>query len=351
MNLLRSVALWSLVLSSLTGASRSAEFRWVESLGESVELRYGDRPVLRYMCATHDGSSPEAHEQTMKPYHHVFSPDGVTLLTKGPGGLYPHHRGLFFGFMKTGYGDGLTADTWHCVEGAYQQHAEVLRSDADARSASHTLRIVWHGLEGAPMASETRKLSVGLLDGGRLEGGTQIGFESTVAPISDGPLTFDGDPQHAGFQFRAAQEVADVSAKQTHYIRTDGVGAAGEARNWDPAAPDSAASLECVDRPWNAMAFVVGGKRYTAAYLDHPQNPKPSRWSERDYGRFGSYFVARATKQAPLRVKYRVVVVEGELSVADCERLSEAFLRGEPAEATGASAQAAPSETSIPSPK
>lgn len=329
----------------LTGGTRAAEFRWIDSPGESIELRYGERPVLRYMCAPHDGSSPEAHERTMKPYHHIFSPDGVTLLTKGPGGLYPHHRGLFFGFMKTGYGDGQTADTWHCVGGAYQQHEALLVSSADADSASQTLSIVWHGLAGEPIAIEQRTLRVELI-----QAGAQIDFTSQVAPIGEQPLSFDGDPQHAGFQFRAAQEVADTSVKETKYIRTDGPGAPGEARNWDPAAPDSQASLRCVDLPWNAMSFVAEGKRFTALYLNHPQNPKPSRWSERDYGRFGSYFVAQATREEPLRVNYRVIVAEGEMAVETCERLSVAFDRTEFPGGVAPN-HAAPSETSIPSPK
>ena len=33
-----------------------------------------------------------------------------------------------------------------------------------------------------------------------------------------------------------------------------------------------------VDLPWNVMSFVVGGKRYTAAYLDRPENPKEARY-------------------------------------------------------------------------
>ena len=53
------------------------------------------------------------------------------------------------------------------------------------------------------------------------------------------------------------------------------------------------------DLPWNAMSFVLGGQRYTVAYLDHPNNPKEARYSERNYGRFGSYFEREVTAQAP----------------------------------------------------
>ena len=33
------------------------------------------------------------------------------------------------------------------------------------------------------------------------------------------------------------------------------------------------------------MSFVLDGKRYSVVYLDHPDNPKEARQSERTYGR------------------------------------------------------------------
>ena len=67
-----------------------------------------------------------------------------------------------------------------------------------------------------------------------------------------------------------------MTAKQTYYVRTDGKGEPGETRNWDQEDPDSDVSEECVNRPWNAMSFIVDGRRFTALYLDHPSNPKPA---------------------------------------------------------------------------
>jgi hypothetical protein len=62
------------------------------------------------------------------------------------------------------------------------------------------------------------------------------------------------------------------------------------------------------------MSFVVGGNRYTALYLDKPTNPKEARFSERDYGRFGSYFEYTITKDNPLQVNYQVWIQRGELT-------------------------------------
>jgi hypothetical protein len=136
-----------------------------------------------------------------------------------------------------------------------------------------------------------------------------------------GKVRLDGDPQHAGFQFRAAQEVAAGDQKLTYYLRPDGRGAPGETRNWDHKTrrPD------CVNLPWNAMSFVVGGKRYTAVYLDHPANPKEARYSERTYGRFGSYFVYELDGQRPLEIQYRLWLQEGEMTAEQASALSADF--------------------------
>jgi hypothetical protein len=321
--LLAAPTLW--LASAPVSVAAGEGFAWQDVSGEHLDLLYDGRPALRYIYHPLDESSPEAREATFKPYHHVWSPDGGTLLTKGPGGLYSHHRGLFFGFNRITYGDGQQADVWHCVEGASQTHARELERTADADHARHRVVIQWRGKDGKPFAEETRELAVrrGASGGGD---GWLIDFTSHVEPVADGTVHLDGDPQHAGFHFRAAQEVAEKTAKQTYYLRTDGKGGLGETLNWDPAKPESEESRRSVNRPWDAMSFVIGGQRYTVLYLDYPQNPKPSRSSERDYGRFGSYFVADVTKQSPLDVKYRVWVQPGEMTVDQCEALHKEFV-------------------------
>jgi hypothetical protein len=315
----------SLALVMLTPAPAQAAdgFAWEDGDDETT-LLFDGRPVLRYMHAPFDGSSEESVQMTMKPYHHVFSPDGETLLTKGPGGLYPHHRGLFYGFNKVTYGDDQHCDVWHCTDGAYQEHQGEQEREADEDSAKHRLVIEWHGRDGVLFALEERELAVTRPTYNDVEG-WQIDFTSHVTTTDGKPIHLDGDPQHAGFHFRAAQEVADVTAKQTYYLRTDGKGEPGETRNWDQDDPDSDVSAECVNRPWNAMSFIVDGRRFTALYLDHSSNPKPSRYSERDYGRFGSYFLADVTEGMPLNVQYRVWVQDGEMTVEDCQKLSADF--------------------------
>src|SRR5262245_2981597 len=73
-------------------------FAWTDKSGEHADLAFAGRPVLRYMYSPLDESSKEARAATMKVFHHVYDPTGQRLVTKGPGGLFPHHRGLFYGF-------------------------------------------------------------------------------------------------------------------------------------------------------------------------------------------------------------------------------------------------------------
>src|SRR5690606_20705219 len=105
----------------------------------------------------------------------------------------------------------------------------------------------------------------------------QIDFTSHLETADGKPIHLDGDPQHAGFQLRATQKVPDEPADQTYYVRTDGKGKPGDYRNWNHDDPTAKGNTENENRPGNAMSCVVDGQRYTAVYLDHPANPKPSR--------------------------------------------------------------------------
>ena len=314
------------------GATKS--FRWVDK-GDSITLMYGSQPVLQTMCAAYDDASPESRFATCKVYHHVYSPDGSVRLTKGDtGGLYPHHRGLFYGFNQVTYDDGRHCDIWHCKQRAHQSPEGVVSQFANADAAGQTLAIDWHGADGEVFAHERRTVAVRFrpVDGESTDGedsepspgpslqgrGMQIDWSSHLETADGKAIHLDGDPQHAGFHFRAAQDVADKTATETYYVRTDGRGKLDETRNWDAASGDAAMNAECTNRPWDAMCFVLEGKRYTVLYMDAPDNPRPARYSERDYGRFGSYFVRDVTTEQPLDVRYRVWVEAGEMTADQC---------------------------------
>jgi membrane dipeptidase len=291
------------------------EFTWHDDQSTQAQLQWGNSPVIQYNYEPLDEASPQRREETYKVYHHVFSADGKTLLTKGNGGLYPHHRGIFFGYNRIRY-DGKTADVWHCNNGESQTHVAALEKIGGPVFGRDRNTISWNGKDGQPFAEETRQVTAYLIDGNTL-----IEFVSELR-CSGSKVSLDGDPQHAGVQFRAAQSVADETKQKTYYVRPDGVDKPGSFRNWSENAEDAESNRSHVNLPWLSMVFHVGNRKLSCCYFDHADNPKPSRFSERDYGRFGCYFLYELTPEKPLRVKYRYWIQNGEISPTDANQMS-----------------------------
>lgn len=308
-----------------TFSSASGEgFKWVETPGDNIELSYKDRKVLRYWCKTYDESTPAKQNETYKVFHQMYDPAGERLVNKGPGGKFTHHRGIFYGFNKVSYGT-TNCDIWHCSKGTHQAHVKVVQAEAGAVVGRQLLLINWVGPEKTPFAEELRELTIF-----NTTGGTLLEFQSRVTS-KVGTVKVGGDPQHAGFHFRAHLDVEEKTEAETYYIRPDGVGKKSadmpepkpgkdgkiparqaETRNWVGVGKSSE---KTVNMPWNAMSFVIEGKRYTAGYLDHPANPKEARCSERTYGRFGSYFETEFDNTKSLDVRYRIWLQEAAAPV------------------------------------
>jgi hypothetical protein len=294
-------------------------FAWRDHPCDHTDLFFDDRPVLIYYYHPLDESSNGSRVRTYKVFHHLYAPKGDRVVTNGlvddPSKIHsPHHRGIFYGFNRISYGNGQTADLWHCTNGAYQEHDRFVASEQGPVLGRHRVVIRWHGQDKKAFAEEERELTAY-----NIPGGTLIDFASRLSSLA-GSVRLDGDPQHAGFQFRAHNDVDAQTSKETIYIRTDGIGKPGETRNWDPRTRQGPVNL-----PWNAMSFVLSGKRYTVAYLDHPSNPKEARYSERDYGRFGSYFAYTIDEGKPLTVHYRLWLQEALIKPEEVAALSHDF--------------------------
>ncbi|MFQ6131703.1 MAG: DUF6807 family protein [Armatimonadota bacterium] len=263
-----------------------ASFAWQDTPGDHLDLLYEGRPVLRYMYAF----DPENMEQTKKPFHHVFSPDGQRLITKGPGGKYSHHRGLFIGWNRTEY-DGKRADFWHCTNGVHQRHVEFLEQTAGRVFARSAMRINWNDAEGEPVVEEQRTVTVFQ----QPQPWILIEFVSTLTS-KRGTVKLNGDLHHAGFQFRADNEVTTREAETNYIFPTDEMKTA-----------------ELPKEPWVAMSFALGDERFTVLHMNHTDNPAETTYSdtERRYGRFGAFFTHDLKADEPLTVKYRLMVHQG----------------------------------------
>jgi hypothetical protein len=289
------------VVAATSGPAVSG-FAFTETPGDNIEMSYAGRKVLRYWCKPFDDSTPANRTETYKVFHQMYDPKGERLVNKGPGGKFTHHRGIFFGFNKVSFGE-TKCDIWHC-KGAHQAHEKVLLQEGGVFAGRQRVLISWNGPDKKPFAEEERELTAY-----NTPGGTLLDFQSRVKSRV-GEVTVGGDPQHAGVHFRASLDVEQKTEAQTYFIRADGVGKTGETRNWSAKTPEKTVNL-----PWNAMSFVIGDQRYTVEYMDSPSNPKEGRYSERTYGRFGSYFETKFDEKKPLDVTYRFWLQEGAPTV------------------------------------
>lgn len=307
----------TLILNSCSAtASNKAGFHWKndEEAG-TADLYLDDQPVIRYMYAYDTSTETRAHE-TYKVYHHVFGPGSNTIITKGPHGKYTHHRGLYVGWNKTGF-EGTSLDFWHCTKGAHMRHVKFVDLSADADHGSMTAEIHWNDAAGQPVIVEWRTVTVHKEPA---TGGWQIDW-STKLESRRGDITLDGDRQHAGFQFRADQPVADSNGGT--FLRPAAF-PQGEAaiQVGDKGAPPAHINLG-----WFALSYELNDQRYTVEYFDNPNLPKPALFSERPYGRFGTFFKTTLKADQPLDMKYRVVVSAGKPSVDDIQSRYDAFLK------------------------
>tara|TARA_R110002096_G_scaffold119925_7_gene259924 strand:+ start:58 stop:1026 length:969 start_codon:yes stop_codon:yes gene_type:complete len=317
-----TLRLSALFLALVSTVQSGSAFEWGDTEGKYLDLKQGSRSIARYVYEPIDESTPERREETYKPFCHIFQPgSSEQFLTKGPGGKFTHHRGIFYGFSRISYTDKdgekhEKVDTWHCRD-AHQVHRKFLKQEADKDSASFTALIVWIGKDGNGFATEERTMRFKMENSDIV-----VDFESKLTSTVP-MLQIDGDPQHAGFQFRANNDVSEKHSNATYYIRPEsGAGPAGATINWSSKTDTE----QTRDIPWKAMCMTLGDKRYTISYLDRPTNPKPARFSERDYGRFGSYFATEVPKDEPLEVRYRLVIHSGELKAESVAKLSEQYL-------------------------
>jgi hypothetical protein len=280
------------VLTADMKRGKNEGFEWHTKARKHDDLLLDGRKVLRYMCAF-DPSTPERLLETYKPFHHVFDAAGEAYITKGPGGLYTHHRGLFIGWNRLTF-EEKEYDFWH-MKGVNQVHMEVLDKEAGPVLGRSRTVVHWNLAPDDPVIIEEREVTVYRQSPPAL---LLLDFKSTLKAVK-GDVFLNGDPEHAGFQFRATNYVAEGPAedKAVYLFHADGI---------DPKKDK--------DLPWVAMRFGLNGKYYVVQHMNHPDNPEGTVYSAyRDYGRFGAFPAVEVKAQEPLTLRYRVYVMEGEM--------------------------------------
>lgn len=270
-------------------------YAWTRTSDRSLQLQLEDKTLLQY---EHPVFDDENIEETKKPFHHVFSPVSDEVITKGSGGLYSHHRGIFFGYNQVELKNNMM-DFWHATDGERTEHEEVTEEYAGPVFGGHVAKINWKDQEGDIMLEEFRDVRAFKYSNSSY----MIDFHTQLYAIA-GLFSLGGDLQHAGVQFRAAQYVADNS-ENTRFIRPE---------EWAEYPSDEELTEEnWNDLPWNAMQFTTEDDMYTIVYMSHPSNPgRTKEMSERTYGRFGEFIPYQLSEGAPLGFRYRFWVIAGE---------------------------------------
>jgi len=279
-----------------------AGFAWKDTEGKYLDLLYDGRKVTRYMY-DYDESNEQRTFETYKVFHHVFDDKGEHLLTNGPDGenpykksvKYPHHRGIFIGWSKLQF-EGKSYDTWHMSNGVRQVHQKFLVNKGDAEKAISTVLIHWKNGQGKVMVEEKRTITVYKPSDRTI---VQLDFETELKALN-GEVYLNGDPEHAGFQYRSGDGVAKGpdEGKAKYLFHKEGI---------DPRKNK--------DLPWVAMEYGLNGKRYSVQYMSDPANPNVDAVfsAYRDYGRFGEFFKHTIPAGQKLKLRYRIRVSAGSL--------------------------------------
>jgi hypothetical protein len=274
-------------------SATAADYELRDAPGQHMDVLQDGRLVGRYMYALDLASSERRHD-TYKPFLHLFDADGDAPITKGPGGQYTHHRGVFRGWSRLAL-DGKTYDTWH-MKGVVQKHLRFIENEADDEHAVISSRISYQTDDGQVLLEETRAMTFlpppapayAMLD-----------VSSTVKAVS-GAINLHGDPEHAGLQFRPANEV--VGSKTVYHFPGADI---------DPRKDR--------DLAWVAESFVIGDdQQFTVIYLNHPENRDGAIFSAyRPYGRFGAWFAGEVPADGEQTTRVRFVVLQGEFPSAE----------------------------------
>lgn len=275
--------------------AKEKQFKFVEGDG-TRDLVYGDdTPIWRDMIKY----DPADRANTFKPYKHVYAFDAKDgFITHSPGGLYTHHRGIFFGF-KAFHGETLLGDFWHCPD-VTQRHAKYLadREFVGPVVARDAEVVNWVAKDDKAVVRDTREVTTWRVS----PTDYVLDYTITVENLTDEPIKLSADAHHAGFHFRAAQSVAGTKPNGSDgtatYLRNEG---ATLAKNdiWEK-------------EDWAHVMFPIGEKKYAVTHFDAPSNFRPIQYSTRPYGRVGSFFITDVAKDKPLVLHYRLRIRNGE---------------------------------------
>jgi hypothetical protein len=286
---------WRLQVAPPPSGAGPVEWKTVKA-DSGIDVMHGTTKVYRYQ----DVYDPAKQGETRKPWNHVYGSDGK-YITKGNEGEHPHQRGIMMGWNLNGHG------YWTDAGGTLQIHKsydEALAVSGPVLSRVSST-ISWQHNKVEEMI-ETRTVEAWWVK----PGVSVLDFRFTLTEPKGASFSLDGEGAHAGMQFRAGDEVntEDTTLQARHFsqdgpIRT-GYNYTGKGR-------------------WIAQLWPIRGIKYMALVMDHLDNPKPTEFPTREYGRFGVFFNHVQPAGKPLPLYYRFVICDR--SVQDTAGIGAAY--------------------------
>ena len=273
----------------------------VEHVFADIEL--GGVTALRTQITPLD---EEHREETYKVYTHLMDFAGEEPITKGPGGRFSHHRGLFIGWSHTMV-DGERLDTWHMREEASQEFDSWVEADLPpGMQAGHTMIVNWNDAEGETVIRETR----GIYAAQPSPSMRVIDFTSRLESLA-GDIPLEGDSHHAGMQIRMADEVTQHE-ETTEYILPEGA--------------EEIDNDEVIGGWWACAGVDVGGERYYVLHMTPPNHPGGEpMYSIRRYARFGAFWEPVLQADEPMDLHFRIIVAAHPLDRETCQALYDTY--------------------------
>jgi hypothetical protein len=280
---------WMLGVSGATGLAGAADgpFHFVSGAG-FLDLYKGDVPVYRQMIAYDTAKQ----EETKKVFHHVYGFHGEGYITKGAGGLWGHHRGIWVGWSDVTSG-GKTQNFWECPDGNSQRH-EKFNVDRDieapnmARKSSVT---AWVDATGKTWVKDVREVTSWFPSDGVLA----LDFSVTLQSPNGDSITMQATPHHGGLQFRG---ITDSLLPEDFIMPAD-----SKAEQADVWAPTNG-------NVWVFEKYAVAKHNYGILLMDHPSNPRIAKTSRRDYGRIGSYYAEGMSGSRQPKMFTRFLIID-----------------------------------------
>lgn len=261
------------------------------------------------------------HSRWDKPFLYPLRTTSGVVVSRGypveprPGEQQDHawHRGIWYG-----HGDINGEDFWR-EKPDHSTSRLALSGQPKLSGNAFEARLAMMTPKGKRMGTVGERFAFSAEDGNVL-------IDSTISVIADvGEALRFGDSDDGGFAFRLSDEFRQDRGAEL--LNSEGL--AGTEKIWGKPA-----------RWVKYSATVAGGKRAGVVMLDHPSNLRhPTRWHARGYSLCaanpfalrsftndrnadGSYTVASG---ATLRLRYLVIIHEGDLSREDVERYYATF--------------------------